>query len=166
MRSSNIIRSLLLSSACAAMLAPAASARDFDIPGGDLEHALEAYTAQTGVELIVADQQVKGVRSKGVKGDVADQVALSRILSGTGFVVHPHAGGAIGIVPQSGTPPQTRLEQVTPIRVAAAATAAGIESVSLRRRRSKGIFRPFLSRSLRYRRSNSHHARSRAVRTS
>src|SRR5262249_35716598 len=79
------------------LLSGLANARSFDIPGGSLEQALDAYTAQTGVDLVVPTSQLKGVRTNGVNGDLADEAALTRLLSGTGFVARRHPGGAIGI---------------------------------------------------------------------
>ncbi len=93
------IRSLLVGTAYIALGAVATQARNFSIPSGDLEHALDSYTTQTGVSLIVSDDLVKGVRSEGVSGNLSDGDALSKLLSGTGFVIHPHANGAIAIVP-------------------------------------------------------------------
>ncbi|HEY5238136.1 MAG TPA: TonB-dependent receptor [Rhizomicrobium sp.] len=105
-------------------MAPASWARNFNIPGGDMEHVLDVYTTQTGISLIVSDDQVKGIRSKGVSGDMPDNVALLKLLEGTGFVVHPHSGGAIGIVParQTGNLPSMNL---------AAAPAPSVSGASL-----------------------------------
>jgi outer membrane receptor protein involved in Fe transport len=83
---------------CVIAGATAVSARSFNIPSGSLEQALDAYTAQTGVSLIIADDHVKGARTKGVTGNLSDNAALMRILSGTGFAVHSHADGALAIV--------------------------------------------------------------------
>ena len=83
---------------CSVLLsAGLANARSFDIPGGSLEQALDAYTTQTGVDLVVSTSQLKGVRTNGVSGDLADDAALTRLLTGTGFVARHHPGGAIGI---------------------------------------------------------------------
>ncbi len=87
----------LLCSCSVFLSAGLANARSFDIPQGSLEQVLDAYTAQTGVDLVVPTSQLKGVRSSGVNGDLADDTALMRLLSGTGFVAHHHPGGAIGI---------------------------------------------------------------------
>jgi len=92
--------SLLLSAAITALCLAPAHARNFNIPGTDLERALDLYTTQTGVSLIVSDSEIKGVRSHSVSGDFTDSTALSKILEGTGFVIHPHANGAVGIVPE------------------------------------------------------------------
>ncbi len=89
----------LASTAYVAVFASVASAREFNIPSGDLGHALDVYAAQTGVSVIISDDHVKGALSPGVIGDFPDQAALSHILSGTGFAVHPHGGGAVAIVP-------------------------------------------------------------------
>jgi outer membrane receptor protein involved in Fe transport len=93
----NTIRSALLASA-AAILAGAANAADFDIPGGDLKAALDSYSRQTGVSLLYSDQAIKGARSRGVQGEVGADEALSRILNGTGFQIRRHEGSAITIV--------------------------------------------------------------------
>jgi hypothetical protein len=97
MTRSGLFKAVLAGSVCSAALFSAASARNFTIPGGDLESALTAYSTQSGIGLIVSDDEVKGIRSKGVSGDMSDDAALARILSGTGFVVHRHPSGKIGI---------------------------------------------------------------------
>lgn len=70
-----------------ALVAFTAAAETFDIPSGDLSAALDAYTKQTGVPLIIAGEAVKGTHTAGVKGDFSRDAALSRILTGTGFNV-------------------------------------------------------------------------------
>jgi outer membrane receptor protein involved in Fe transport len=92
-----LFKAVLAGCVCSAALLSAASARNFTIPGGDLESALTAYSTQSGIGLIVSDDAVKGVRTKGVTGNMSDDAALTRILSGTGFVVHRHPSGKIGI---------------------------------------------------------------------
>ena len=56
----------------------------------DLKAALNAYTAQTGIPLIYLDRMLDTAHSKGVKGDLSADDALSRILGGTGFVAQRH----------------------------------------------------------------------------
>jgi len=89
---------LLTTTGLIALATSGAQAENFRIPGGDLEAALNAYTTQTGVALIVSNDAVRGVRSKGATGDMQPGDALSRILSGTGFVAQRHSQGAIAIV--------------------------------------------------------------------
>jgi outer membrane receptor protein involved in Fe transport len=92
-----VLKNALLCSCSILLSAGLANARSFDIPGGSLEQALDSYTTQTGVDLVVSTSQLKGVRTNGVTGDLADDAALTRLLSGTGFVARHHPGGAIGI---------------------------------------------------------------------
>jgi iron complex outermembrane recepter protein len=129
-------KALLASCAIVAGGAPA-YARPFDIPRGNLEQALDTYTAQTGLDIVVSTDQIRGIHSSGAKGDLADNVALARILSGTGFIVRQHPGGAIGIVRNEPADPITRLTDTAPMRVAAAATT-GIESVVVTSSKIKG----------------------------
>src|SRR5580692_600075 len=112
---------------CAFALLQNASARNFNISGGDLEHALDAYTTQTGISLIVSDDQVRGIQSRGVHGDLPDDIALSRLLEGTGFVIHPHSGGAIGIVRNQ----RAKLDAQPIIDIAAASSTPATSGTSL-----------------------------------
>jgi len=92
------LRSVMLTSAAlGALWAATASAEVFNVPGGDLAQALDSYTRQSGVQLIISGDAVRGVRTQGVKGNYSADDALSHILEGTGFVIHRHASGAIGI---------------------------------------------------------------------
>ena len=90
MRKSNYLKSALVGGVSVFVLASAAFADEFNIPGGDLKAALNAYSTHTRVALIYLDDDVRGVRTKGAQGDLTAYDALSRILAGTGFVVHRH----------------------------------------------------------------------------
>jgi iron complex outermembrane receptor protein len=100
-------------------------AKDFDIPKGDLKSALDEYRAQSGEALIVLTETVKGARTKGAKGDLSPDVALMRILEGTGFVARRDSSGMIAIVPSS-----TRAE-ITPSEELAAAPAQSAPGAAL-----------------------------------
>ena len=82
-----------LGGASAAVLAGGAYADEFNMPGGDLKSALNAYAMQARVALIVSSDVVAGMRTKGVHGDLTADAALSRILDGTGL---DHAPSRIG----------------------------------------------------------------------
>ncbi len=129
----------LIGGASVFWLAGGAFAAQFDIPGGDLARALDVYTAQTGVQLIYAATEVRGVRTKGAKGDLSASDALDHILTGTGFAIHHHSAGTIAIVhddaPQAAA--YGEIAQATPVRVAAAA-ASGVETVVVTSSKIKG----------------------------
>ena len=110
-----------------AVIAFAAAAETFDIPSGDLSAALDAYTKQTGVPLIIAGEAVKGARTAGVRGDFSRDNALSRILTGTGFNIRRRPSGAIVVIPSDASAielPSLQLAQATPAR-------AGVETVTV-----------------------------------
>ncbi len=88
---------------CLALFATAAAADSFNIPSGDLKGALDAYAAQTGLNLVFPDDAVKGIRSRGAQGALSTDDALSHILTGTGFSAYRRSTGAIGIVRQTGS---------------------------------------------------------------
>jgi outer membrane receptor protein involved in Fe transport len=100
-----------------ALMAFAAAAESFDIPSGDLSAALDAYTRQTGVPLIIAGEVVKGAHTAGVRGDLSREAALSHILSGTGFNIRRRPSGAVVVVPSDSSAielPSLQLAQATP----------------------------------------------------
>ncbi len=105
-----------------------AHAADFNVPAGDLKAALDAYAAQSGVALIVSSDEVRGARTKGLKGDFPADTALSHILAGTGFGIFKYSTGAVGIsrekssenisispfeLAQASPPPHSAVETVT-----------------------------------------------------
>jgi outer membrane receptor protein involved in Fe transport len=88
----------LLGAASAAAITAGAWAANFNVPAGDLEAALDAYTQQSGIALAVPSEAIRGVRTDGVKGNLSPDAALSRILKGTGFIESRDRSGAIGIM--------------------------------------------------------------------
>ena len=75
-----------------------AFAANFNVPEGDLRAALNAYATQALIPLIVSDEEIKNAQSRGVHGEFTADVALARILAGTGFSPHRTASGAILVV--------------------------------------------------------------------
>ena len=70
---------LLLPAASAAEPAP----RAFDLPAGDAAVTLKAFAAQSGEQLLYSPDDVQGVRTHAVRGDLAPLAALERMLGGT-----------------------------------------------------------------------------------
>src|SRR6185437_10699164 len=105
----------------------------------DLATALSAYMAQTGVELVVAATGINRARTKGVKGDLSAEIALSRILAGTGFV-QQRDGGAVAIVragaSQHSAASPTRVTELADATPAHA--AASVETVVVTSSKIKG----------------------------
>jgi len=119
----------LTTAIAAALMCTQASAEQFSIPAGDLKVALDAYAAQTGSSLIYVSSALRGARTQGVSANLPPDEALSRILSGSGFVMRRDASGAIGI-------DRARLnavEDVADIRLAQATPSprASVETVTV-----------------------------------
>ena len=108
------------------MLAATAQAASLNIPGGDLGAALDSYMKQTGVSVIVSYSAVKGAQTRGVKGNLSADDALTKLLSGTGFVPR-HQDGAVMIVPSSAS----QLEIPMQLAQATPAPRAAVETVTV-----------------------------------
>jgi iron complex outermembrane receptor protein len=115
---------LIAAAGAFALVASAALAETFNIPRGTLSAALDAYTAQSGVDLAVSAQALKGVQTRGVAGDMSPEEALARILTGTGFGTR-RVGNAIAIVRDE------RAMTELPALHEAAATAPSVSNASL-----------------------------------
>jgi len=125
MVNSKTLKTVLFGTAIAWPLLSAASAESLNIPAGDLETALNAYTAQTGVPIALSATAVSKARTKGIKGDLSPDEALTRLLSGTGFVAR-HDSGLVTIVRDRSS------ELVTPMQLAQAAPPrAAVETVTV-----------------------------------
>ncbi len=132
------LKSVALGGASAAVLVTGAFADEFNVPGGDLKAALNAYAKQARVALIVSADVVKGIHTNGVRGDLPAETALSRILDGTGLVTHHHSSGAVTIVRDIPSSPRSDLEPIDNIRIASTAAASAVESVVVTSSKIKG----------------------------
>src|SRR5580692_12685127 len=88
----------LIVCAVAALIAKPVLAENFNVPSGDLKTALDAYESQAGVQLIYPAAAIKGAHTKGARGTLSADDALTHILNGTGFAMHRDPSGAIAIV--------------------------------------------------------------------
>jgi len=98
MRSTNLTTRAILVLSNSIFAVATAAATTFDVPGGSLESALDAYSAQSGVQLVIPNDEIKGIHSAGVRGDLDVSQALAKILVGTGYVVQKSSAGLVGIV--------------------------------------------------------------------
>jgi len=140
MKNSLRIKTLLAggASALALALATGAYAADFDIPPGDLKSALKEYAVQSGVALIASDEAVRGAHTRGASGELTAEIALARILDGTGFSTQRTASGAVVVVRSPVAPRAAQIAQSADTRVASAAAAANVETVVVTSSKIKG----------------------------
>ena len=72
----------------------------FDVPAGDMRQAVDAWSAQSGRQVLYRVDDLKGQMSPGVKGAVPADQALAQILGGGGLAVRQDPSGAVAIVKQ------------------------------------------------------------------
>ncbi len=110
----------------------AAEASQFDISGGDLKSALDAYSRETGISVLYPESAVLGVRSKGAKGELSAVDALSRILAGTGFIPRRYPDGTVLVVREVSSATDPSMEAMH-IAASAAPSAPGsaLETVTV-----------------------------------
>ncbi|MEM7238301.1 MAG: TonB-dependent receptor plug domain-containing protein [Pseudomonadota bacterium] len=71
--------------------------REFTIPGGSLQTALNAYGLQSGVGVVYDVATVEGRSTAGIAGSLGTSEALIRLLAGTGLVARTADGGSVVI---------------------------------------------------------------------
>jgi len=123
-----ITKSMLSLGASVWVLSGVAFAQDFAIPGGDLQAALADYSSQTGVAFVVPSDELRGVQTKGVSGNLSTDDALTRLLRGTGFEIRHYSSGKIGL--SRGEP---HADNVIPFQLAQASPPqrAAVETVTV-----------------------------------
>src|SRR3546814_11810707 len=70
----------------------------FNIPASDLVTALDSRARQSGAQFIYRADQLRGARTRGVRGNLPADAALDQLLEGTGYVPKRDASGAVIIV--------------------------------------------------------------------
>lgn len=94
------IAAALASGVCIVAMSSAAQAqqRQFNIPAGSLQAALDSYGRQAGRAIIYKSDDVSGIKSRGFVGAASADVALKAILPKSGFVTRVDSSGAVAIV--------------------------------------------------------------------
>jgi TonB-dependent receptor len=79
-------------------LPAAAQAASFDVPAQDVASAVRLIARQGNVQIVVAGSAAQGRRTKPVSGNMSVEVALAKMLVGTGLSVREAGHGAYVIV--------------------------------------------------------------------
>jgi iron complex outermembrane recepter protein len=107
-------RGLLVALLCTIVWARAIEAKELDIPAGDLWIALETLAKQTGAEIVYQIDQVRGLRTKGVSGNLAAEEAVRRLIEGTPLVLRVDSSGAMLIALPSAQHPSGSARELGP----------------------------------------------------
>ncbi len=79
----NIVAALAVAVLGGTAFAQAEAPKQIDVPAGDLVAALESISKQANVELVFQPEQLKGLRTKGVSGQLSVLDAIKKLLEGT-----------------------------------------------------------------------------------
>ena len=78
--------------------AQAPATKSFNVPADLATKAIQAFSGQSGVEVLVPTEAVKGVRTHAVKGEMTPRAALEKMMAGTGLtVIQDEKTGALGL---------------------------------------------------------------------
>ncbi|HVT23349.1 MAG TPA: TonB-dependent receptor plug domain-containing protein [Rhizomicrobium sp.] len=120
-------KTALLGSAVAALATAPGFAADVNVRPGDLGTALDSFIDQTGMHVFYSSSDLRGITTKGVKGNFSADRALDELLSDTGFVTH-RDGAVVEIVRGR----SSSASDVMPMQLAQAAPArAAVETVTV-----------------------------------
>src|SRR5688572_26226767 len=116
------IRRLLMAVACAISFSAQAMAdtpKKIDVPAGELIPALKALGAQSGVEFVYSTDELEGLSTKGVHGELTAEKAVAKLLEGTKLRVTMHQSGAV-LIAAPETASNVAKAEATGLRVAQA----------------------------------------------
>lgn len=82
-------------------------AREFDVPAQALSRALEQFSEQTGVSILVTSDLTSDKKSSTVRGHFRPMAALTRLLEGTGLRARRIGPSALTLVPAPAAPAAT-----------------------------------------------------------
>ena len=82
--------------------APAAALKHYDLPAGEALTTLQAFSRQSGEEIIYPAEQVQAVRTQAVSGEFSARSALDRMLDQTGLVAEWDGKSGICIIRRTG----------------------------------------------------------------
>lgn len=93
------VRSAFVAVACSIALAMSAQAdalkQAIDIPAGELAAALKLLAKQSGADLVYRPEQVQGLQTSGVRGELSIEEAVTKLLEGTALKLSTDATGAM-----------------------------------------------------------------------
>ncbi len=72
-----------------------AQERSFDVPASDAVHAIPEFARQAGLQIVAPADELKGIRTPAIKGNLDARAALKHLLEGTGLEIASDDGAII-----------------------------------------------------------------------
>ncbi|MFT4090292.1 MAG: TonB-dependent receptor [Asticcacaulis sp.] len=72
-----------------------AQSRDFDVPAREATQSIPEFARQAGIQIVASGEQLRGVKTRPVKGQMDARAALAMMLEGTGLVIASDNGNII-----------------------------------------------------------------------
>jgi outer membrane receptor protein involved in Fe transport len=83
-----LCRAAFFTFALSAVLSGADTAKkNYNLPAGDAGEVLKAFTAQSGEQIVYPVEQMRGIKTKAVRGELSARAALEQMLTDTGLVI-------------------------------------------------------------------------------
>lgn len=108
-----MLRSVLIALCSAALSghAVAEERKQINVPAGDLIAALKMLSQQSEADVVYRSEQLQGVQTRGVAGELSVEEAVNKLLEGTNLTLRIDSSGAILIaLPQTGVLNTSRAE--------------------------------------------------------
>jgi hypothetical protein len=85
--------------------APGQEPRAFDLPSGEAAATLRLFSTQAGVQLLVSSDDIRGIKTKEVHGELRPLAAIQKMLENTQLVAREdRATGTIAVVAAASAP--------------------------------------------------------------
>lgn len=137
MTARSLLRSLSAGAAFAALslvsLAQATATKSFNVPAASAPAAIKAFSAQSGVEVLVPTDAVEGIRTNAVSGTMTPRAALEKMTADTGLVVvQDEKTGALGLRRDPAKNAESRPDKVQAAKIEKTETGAvKLEKISV-----------------------------------
>jgi hypothetical protein len=73
----------------------------FNFPAGDAISTLRQFARKADAEIIYSSEQLRGIKTSAVVGELPPRVALDRLLEGTGLIAIPDEQGSAFVIRRS-----------------------------------------------------------------
>lgn len=123
--------------ACVFAFPAMAQERSYSIPAGSMHSALDAWSRQSGREIIYRSEDLNGLRTRGVRGRMTADQALNTLLAGSGLGARVDSSGATAIVRRAAAASTTSATSAQTATAQVASENDGLDDIVVTARRTE-----------------------------